>query len=646
MNDKTKDAGPRKLSLKSAVPAEEKLRQLKRLFPEAFDETQSPDWERIQTALGQFAETPDPSRMRYGLSWPGKNECLKIIQQASTATLRPVSDSSDAEEKKGSSVTLAQNLFIEGDNLEVLKLLQKAYYGKVKSIYIDPPYNTGKDFVYKDNWKTPLKEYLRQTGQLDENGRKTSANPETNGRRHSRWLSMMYPRLYLARNLLSDDGVIFISIDDHESHNLRHLMDEIFGQENFVAQIARKSGVAPRQDAEFFATEQDYVICYAKDREKVQINLEPVKNLDTYTLSDKHESERGKYKLNKLDRGTKQWSASLRYPITDPDGGKIWPGGREENTRWIWTWSKEKFQWGIENEFIVFKKSRGGWNVYLKQYQRVDNENKPIKRSNPPRTLLTEGFHNELATREMQELFGYRAFNYPKPVRLVEHLLRLSTNAKSDDLVMDFFAGSCTTAHAVMKLNKEDKGNRRFIMVQLPEKYPENSEAFKAGFKTIADIGKERIRRAAKQLGVSSGFKVFRLDRSNFKVWDNAPPKNVKELQKRLEMHVNHLNPKSSKEDILYEILLKAGHPLTTRIEKKEMAGTKIYSVENGKLFLCLEKLTLKAVHAMAKAEPQEVICLDSCFAGNDELKTNAHYYFKCRSTVPGDYPEILFRTV
>lgn len=183
-------------------------------------------------------------------------------------------------------------------------------------------------------------------------------------------------------------------------------------------------------------------------------------------------------------------------------------------------------------------------------------------------------------------------------------------------------------------------------MVQLPEKYPENSEAFKAGFKTIADIGKERIRRAAKQLGDNSGFQVFRLDESNFQVWDNAPPKDAKELQERLEMHVNHLNPQSSKEDILYEILLKAGHPLTTRIEKKEMAGTKIYSVDNGKLFLCLEKLTLKAVHAMAKAEPQEVICLDSCFAGNDELKTNAYYYFKCRSTVPGDYPEILFRTV
>ncbi len=409
------------------------LDALRRLFPACVTEAQGQDGQ-LRPAIDFDALRQELSDClidgpaeRYQLNWPGKRAATLAANEPCVKTLRP-----GREESVNFETT--KNLFIEGDNLDALKLLLETYLARIKTIYIDPTYNTGKDFLYSDKFTTDKTTYQEETGTRDEEGARLVANPDTSGRYHSNWLSMMYPRLKLARNLLSQDGVIFISIDDHEQHNLRKLMDEIFGSCNFVAQIVRKSGVAPRQDAEFFATEHDYVFCYAKNIDTLQINLEPVKNLDTYTFTDEHESHRGKYKLNKLDRGTKQWSASLRYPITAPDGTKIWPGGQEENTRWIWTWSESKFQWGIQNDFIIFKKNREGtWSVYLKQYQKVDNENKPIKRTNPPRTLLTDGAHNELGSRMLSEMFGGRIFAYPKPVQLLEHLLRLATCTSSSD---------------------------------------------------------------------------------------------------------------------------------------------------------------------------------------------------------------------
>ena len=625
-NDKTKDAGPQKLSLQSAVPAAEKLRQLKQLFPEAFAETQSIDFERLKTALAEFSKDADQPRERYGLTWPGKNECLKIIQQASTATLKPC-------RKESAHFDTTQNLFIEGDNLEALKLLQKAYYGKVKSIYIDPPYNTGKDFVYPDKFADPIKTYLQYTGQLDANERKTSTNGETNGRYHSRWLSMMYPRLYLARNLLSDNGAIFISIDDNEQHNLRHLCDDIFGEENFVMQFAWFSKYTISSHSKQASKQHEYIVCYCKNIDEFQIGMLPRTEEMDAAYKNPDNDERGPYKLTPL-HAIGGGTSATNYSITFPNG-VTWecPKGRSpvyNDEKLLELYHENRLSFGRDG------KSQPNKKTFLSE----------VKQSKTPGSALhfKEVGSTHEGNEDLAKLVGKGMVEFPKPVRLIEHLLRLGTD--KDSVVLDFFAGSCTTAHAVMKLNKEDGGNRKFIMVQLPEPYPEKSEAFKAGFKTIADIGKERIRRAAKTLEDNSGFKVFRLDESNFKVWDSTPTADVKEIQRRLEMHVNHINPKSSKEDILYEILLKAGHPLTTHIEEEKKAGTKIYSVDNGKLFLCLEKITLKAVHAMAKAEPQEVICLDSCFAGNDELKTNAYYYFKCRSTVPGDYPEIRFRTV
>lgn len=653
MNDQAKDAAqPQKLSLHSAVPADEKLRQLQQLFPEAFTENQTINFERLKTALGQFPETHDQPRERYGLTWPGKNECLKIIQQASTATLKP-------RRKESVRFDDSENLFIEGDNLEALKLLQKAYYGKVKAIYIDPPYNTGNEFVYSDKFADPIETYLQYTGQLDENGRKNSTNGETNGRHHSNWLSMMYPRLYLARQLLAEDGVIFISIDDNEMPGLRLLCDEIFGEEN---RLDRGLIVWPNKGStkgfRKIVKNHEYILAYGKNAEAVESCF--CKNFQAKEeIAERLQTKRSPRNPIAKVRFPKGLRIETKETVHFP--GPISPGTNqidvhEGNLRFVDGKlaedvvleasypSKKQLEDFLErlgtDEATYDTKGQRWLEVYFTKtgvpYHRKRREVKVI-------SSMLENVTNS-GLRDLISLGGDLSVDYPKPVGLIFELLSYFTS--NNDIVLDFFAGSCTTAHAVMKLNKEDGGNRRFIMVQLPEPYPKNSESFKAGFKTIADVGKERIRRAAAKLDDESGFKVFRLDRSNFKVWDNAPPKNVKELQKRLEMHVNHLNPQSSKEDILYEILLKAGHPLTTRIEKKEMAGTKIYSVNNGKLFLCLEKLTLKAVHAMAKAEPQEVICLDSCFAGNDELKTNAYYYFKCRSTVPGDYPEILFRTV
>ena len=284
----------------------------------------------------------------------------------------------------------SDNLIVKGDNLYALKSLMPRYAGRIKAIYIDPPYNTGNEgWIYNDNVNSPMiKEWLKANIPVDGEDME----------RHDKWLCMMWPRLQLLKELLSDDGVIFVSIDDNEHHHLRMLMNEIFGENNFVAQFVRKTATSPRMDAKHIATEHDCVICYAREIDNLEVNQLLAENMDTYPFADKHESERGKYKLNKLDRGSIGGDEKMRYPITAPDGSTIWAGGDRSRTNWRWRWAEAKLKWGIENDFIVFRKSREGcWNVYFKQYQRVDNENKPIKRSNPPRTLLTEGFHNEIS---------------------------------------------------------------------------------------------------------------------------------------------------------------------------------------------------------------------------------------------------------
>lgn len=623
-----------KADLKSLNITEDKLKQLKEVLPEVFTEGLKVDLDKLKIAIGESAET---GRERFGMNWPGKADCIKIIQAPSVATLIP---------SKNESVNFdaTENVFIEGDNLEVLKLLQKSYYGKVKMIYIDPPYNTGGDFIYPDNYSESLDTYLRYSGQIDNQGRKYSTNTESDGRFHSKWLNMMYPRIYLAKNLLQDNGVIFLSIDNNEQHRFRMLMDEIFGEENFIeVLIWRKKSGGGQQD-DFFVTEHDYIICYAKNKDKFSLNEKKVsKSADDYKLYDKKNQKH--YKQVKL---SKWGSAALRedrptmyFPLTNPDGKQTYPiapDGRPGR----WRYGRMRVKELVDSDSIDWEKRDDVWVPYEKQYIPDAGELSTLKE----RSIFYDLVENTEGANELTEIFGMKdVFQNPKPSDLICHLILLATQANTNDIVLDFFAGSCSTAHAVLNLNAIDQGNRRFMMIQLPEIIDEQPVYKKLGFKTIADIGKERLRRVFtkirengaellnfKENSMDLGFKVLKLAQSNFKVWDGATDSKKDGVEKQLEMHVEHINPKSSQEDILFELLLKAGFELTTKIEKISLVGKTVYSIEGGLMFICLEKeLTQEVIKAMAEKSPSRVICLDKGFSGNDQLKTNAVQIMKSK---------------
>ncbi|KJJ83339.1 type III restriction-modification system methyltransferase [Candidatus Omnitrophus magneticus] len=625
-------AEAKKADLKSMDIPEDKLRQLKQVFPEVFTEGLKVDPDKLRLVLG---ENLDTGRERFGMNWPGKADCFKNIQAPSVATLIPAKEESV-------NFDSTENLFLEGDNLEVLKLLQKSYYGKIKMIYIDPPYNTGNDFIYPDNYAESLDTYLRYSGQLDEEGRKYSTNTEADGRFHSKWLNMMYPRLYLARNLLKPEGVIFISINDVEVDNLKKLCNEIFGEENFISQLVweNKEG-GGGSDSTYFRIKHEYILCYSRNKETALIEGVEISNEDRYTEKDEYFEKRGPYYLQKLNQASIQYSKSLDYAIISPDSKELWPAQGEK--RACWRWSKEKVAWGVTNGFIEFKKDREGvWQVYSKQYLNVDNEDQPIERKNRPLAVI-DRFSSTQGSKQMESLIGPKIFSYPKPKELLEYLISLID--VQNDIVLDFFAGSATTAQAIIDSNKKDGGRRKFICVQLPEKTDIDSQAYEAGYKTIADIGKERIRRVIKKTqeeqkehldfkssDFDMGFKVFKLMQSNFRLWEGSVDPNKAVVEKQLEMHVAHINSKSSQEDILFELLLKAGFELTTKIEKVSMAEKMVYSIEGGLMLICLEKeLTTEVIKAMAENNPSRVICLDQGFEGNDQLKTNAVQIMKSK---------------
>lgn len=605
-----------KLNGKSKDIINENILFLQKIFPEVFTEDKI-DFEKLKGILG---ENIDDSHEKYNFTWPGKIQAIKESQKQSTGTLRPYK-----EESKNWDTT--KNLYIEGDNLEVLKLLQKGYYNKIKMIYIDPPYNTGKDFVYVDNYKDNLENYLKISGQVvDDNDSKSiklSTNTESNGRYHSNWLNMIYPRLKLARNLLTDDGVIFISIDMNELENIKKVCNEIFGEDNYICEFIRKSGVSARLDSKHISIESDYILLYSKNKNNVTINQKPMESDDSYKLEDKHVKERGRYKLNKMDRGSIKYSSSLDYPIDAPDGSKIYPGSIKENNGWCWRWSEKKLKWGIENDFIVIKKVNDKWNVYFKQYEKVDNNNQPLNRSLPYKNLLIENFYNEYGSRLIKELFGgTEYFDYPKPLELLYHLLKIGSDKNS--IILDFFSGSATTAHAVMKLNQDDKGNRKFIMVQIPEATDEKSNAYKEGYKNICEIGKERIRRSGDKLIKESknknfdiGFKTFKLDSSNLEKWDP----DFNNIQQSLT--IDNIKEDRTNEDLIYEIMLKYGIDLTLPIEKDD----NIYSIGFGALIVCLSDNITKDIaddilEISKKSSISRVVFKDKGFA-SDADKTN-----------------------
>ncbi|MDD2353507.1 MAG: site-specific DNA-methyltransferase, partial [Atribacterota bacterium] len=586
--------------------------KLRQLFPEVFTED-GIDFDRLKQTLG---ESIDTEKERYSMTWPGKSEAFQLIQNPSIGTLKPARDESVNFDN-------SENLFIEGDNLEVLKLLQKSYYGKIKMIYIDPPYNTGNDFIYPDDFKENLSTYLQYTGQVDAEGRKFSTNTDTEGRFHSKWLNMMYPRLFLAKNLLRDDGVIFISIDDNEVCNLRKICDEIFGEENFVAVLLKKSKIGGGSDTKYIIKEHEYIICYSKNISRLPEMF--VKHDREYLKRYKEEDENGKYFWDTFARpGLKN---PINYDIVAPDGSVI-------NGDWIR--SKNRFERDLEKGEIRFVKKNGGdWSVQFKQRLNIEGRK--------PRSLSSDFGGTIEGKNEIRELLkNERIFLYPKSSKLLKYLINIIND--KDAFILDFFAGSATTAHAVLDLNKEDGGNRKFIMVQLPEKCDEKSESYKAGFKTIADIGKERIRRVIAKIKQENsqslfknqldlGFKSFKLDSSNFKIWNTEGISPEQEaLEKQLELHINHINPDSSQEDILFEILLKAGYQLSDKVKKIELAGKNVYSVNEGAMLICLEKeLTKEVIKAMAERKPGRVICLDQGFANNDQLKTNAVQIMKSK---------------
>lgn len=628
----------KKADLKSMNIPEDKLKQLKQVFPEIFTEGLKVDWDKLHLVMG---ENVDVGRERFGMSWPGKADCFKNIQAPSIATLIPAKDESV-------NFDSTENLFIEGDNLEVLKLLQKSYYSKIKMIYIDPPYNTGNDFIYPDDYSENLDTYLKYTQQIDAEGRKYSTNTEADGRFHSKWLNMMYPRLYLAKNLLKDDGVIFISIDDNEDSNLRKLCDEIFGEENFVDCIIWKKRYGGGAKEKHLVTVHEYILFYAKNKESLAelfIPLDPSNIEKYYKFKDNNYQKRGPYRTHPLEAGKAvDDRPNLIFPIMAPDGTKIMPERQ-------WYWNEERVKEAIQNGEIEFIRGKNSWTVHSKQYLKTESGEIRMAKA----FSLIDDVYSQHGTNEVIEIFGNaKIFPYPKPSNLIEQLINIATSREGQDYILDFFAGSLSIAHATMNLNKQDGGSRKFIAVQLPEPCAEDSEALKAGYKNIADIGKERIRRVAKKIKEEQdqnsnkekslfnegngavnqdlGFKVFKLVQSNFKVWDEDAGTKKGKIEKQLEMHVDHINPKSSQEDILFELLLKAGFELTTKIEKISMAGKTVYSIEGGLMLICLEKeLTKEVIKAMAEKGPSRVICLDHGFAGNDQLKTNAVQIMKSK---------------
>ena len=625
---------------------QDQLEKLKQLFPETITEGKI-DWEKLQATLGK--ENIEFSNERYVLNWAGKSESFKVLQQSTTATLKPV-----PEESVNFDTT--ENIFIEGENLEVLKVLQKAYYNKIKCIIIDPPYNTGNDsFIYPDSFKESKADYEKRIGEKDEDGYLMKEgffrkNSKDSGHYHSNWLSMMYPRLFLAKNLLRDDGVIFVHIDDNEVHNLRMIMNEIFGEENFLAQfIWQKKNT--RENRSIISVNHEYILLYGKENTRSEnlINLLPMGEDAEARYKNPDNDLRGVWTsvpaIAQAGHGTK----SQFYTLITPSGRKIEPPSGS-----CWRYTIEKMKTEIKSNNIWFGSDGNG-------VPRIKKFLTQGKQGLTPITILA-GKNigtTDSAKRNLVELFdGIAVFETPKPYELATHLIKIGCT--EDDLILDFFGGSGTTAHAVLELNKEDGGNRKFILVQLPEPCDEGSEAFKAGYKTIADISKERIRRVIKRLnqdlpdskitmikgeeaqqklftekenqanpinptnqGSDNGFKVFKLSSSNFKIWQGGEITD-ENLEQQLEIFTNPVREGSEKENMLYELILKSGYLLTAPLSVWRGVGGEVYSINNGELIIALEEMNQELIDTIIASKPKKVITLDQLFTGNDQLKTNA----------------------
>lgn len=655
-----------KLKMHTANKADENFKKLTAMFPNAVTEAINENGEVVRAIdkdvlMQEISCTVvDGNEERYQFTWPDKKKSVLLANAPINKTLRPVREDetvptgADSEGKPYCSTgsvdfDTTENLYIEGDNLEVLKLLQETYLGKIKMIYIDPPYNTGNDFVYEDDFAQSTDEYLANSGQFDEDGNRMAQNTESNGRFHTDWLNMIYPRLRLAKDLLSDDGVIFISIDDNEVTNLQKLIAEIFGESNILAcfpRVTKKAG----KTTEAIAKNHDYILVCSK-------NSSPTLYLPKHTdegfkYSDEFEPKRGKYKLNQtLDYDSLQYSQSLDYPI-EIDGRTIYPGGSYEKylerqkghharADWAWRWSKELFEFGLANGFIVVKHYDDHSRIYTKTYQNatIKKAGKTFSIEYSERTraissleFIENEFSNDNSKKNLLSIFEASVFDYSKPVALLERLVALST--ANNDIILDFFSGSATTAHAVMQLNAEDGGHRKFIMVQLPEVTDEKSEAYKAGYKNICEIGKERIRRAGKKIKEDSplttqdldiGFRVLKCDTSNMKEVYYNPAEYEVNMFSRLE---DNIKEDRTPEDLLFQVMLDLGVLLSSKIEETTIAGKKVFNVEDNYLIACFDSdVTEETIKAVAKQKPYYFVMRDSSMA-SDSVATNFDQIF------------------
>ena len=603
-----------RLNMQSINWVNENSKFIAERFPNCVTETAKGikiDFDQLQQELS--ADIIQGNKERYRLEWPGKREAIVTANLPTTKTLRPVrEDSVDFDN--------TENLYIEGDNLEVLKLLQESYLGKIKMIYIDPPYNTGKDFVYKDNFSRDAQEELIESGQKDEYNQRLVANPETAGRYHSDWLSMMYPRLKLARNLLSKDGVIFISIDDSELHNVRRLCDDIFGERNFLAQVIWERSFAPINLKKHFSENHDFVLAYSKSIEDAESKGLPRSEDAMGRYKNPDNDPRGPWQSDNLSVGPA--IPEKIYEITTPGGRKVMPpDGR------CWLLTKKRYAEFVADNRIWFGEE--GNNV-----PRIKRFLSEVKNTVTPFTIwkYSEVGHTQEAAQSLKKLFdGKDYFDYPKSVGLIERIVRLYTD--KDSTVLDFFSGSATTSEAVMKLNAEEKdGKRNYIQVQLPELTDIKSVAYKDGYKNICEIGKERIRRAANKIkeetkaDIDYGFRVYRLDSSNMQDVYYKPQDYD---QSNLDLFADNVKSDRSADDLLAQVMLDWGLPLSLKIEKVDVSGKKVFKVAENSLYACFDKgIDEEFAKSIAKDEPLRIVFRDSGFK-NDTAKTNVKQLLK-----------------
>lgn len=634
-----------KLEMHTADLAKENYEKLAALFPNAVTETVDEEGHVVRAidkdVLMQEINTQvvDDGQERYQFTWPDKRKTIMLANQPIAKTLRLDRKKSVSRDGTQGGDIDSENIYIEGDNLDALKILRETYLGKVKMIYIDPPYNTGNDFIYEDDFSQKAEDYADNSGQTDEEGNRLVQNSESNGRFHTDWLNMIYPRLKIAKDLLTFDGVIFISIDDNEAVNLKKICDEIFGESNFVAQLAVQLNPRGRNLDIFVARTFEYVLIYAKNYMESS-TISGIEKEGRMIEEYNKEDSKGKYRQiglrNRNQSFNPQTRPNLYYPLyVDPRSKKVstvrennyvdevWPDA-PDGTKTCWTWMSKKVD--EENDLVEAEKSGNEWRIYRKDYLVKDGK---VATTLVKSLWVDKAINNDYGKKSIKDLFGNNVMSFPKAPDLIKRMEKIGT--ESDSIVMDFFSGSATTAHSLLELNSEDNKHRKFIMVQLPEVLEEKSLGYKAGYQTICDIGEERIRRAGKKIkeetgaDIDYGFRCFRVDSSNMKdVY--YKPADIKQAE--MDLFADNIKEDRTPEDLLIQVMLDLGVLLSSKIEEKKIAGKKVFSVENGYLIACFdEKVTEEVVTAIAQQHPFYAVFRDSSFS-SDSVAANFEQIF------------------